>query len=553
MPDSAFILLAWRRWGSDCPTHLMGAYAFAIYNSRDETLFVARSPRGERTLLYVLRPELFAFSTAPKGLFALPFIRRELDLSRVADHLLMKYYDQDSTFYAGINMLRPGHAMFVRRDSQHVRRFWSVESLPPIRFRRDDEYVEAFCHLFDRAVNDSMRSASPLGLTMSGGLDSTAVGAAAALALAKTGRKLATFTEVPEDAAAVPEVAGRYPDETHLVEAMIRRYPNMEATYVRTPEKFFLRGSEQFFEAAEVPFRNASNRVWLEEILDQARQRGIRTLLSGVRGNHTISWGGIRLLPQLIGQLRWSRALAEARGIARAGRSGQFTAKALILGLLPLLPEPLWVTLHRLKRPRDPLFFRKPWKAYSCIRDEFFSDQKLAAKATTEGHNWQFRSLAASRREQIERGDIGAEIARGHEAMFGVETRDPTDDRRIVEFCLSIPEEQYLRNGTDRWLIRRAISARAPAEILHNRKRGLQASDWLNRLIGARAEVIEELDRLERCNLARYVIDLRELRRLVSNIPQDARLAGPDTMWLRAKLDLGLMTGRFLRWFESGT
>jgi asparagine synthase (glutamine-hydrolysing) len=136
--------------------------------------------------------------------------------------------------------------------------------------------------------------------------------------------------------------------------------------------------------------------------------------------------------------------------------------------------------------------------------------------------------------------------------MFDVQTRCPPVDVRLVEFCLALPEDQYLRDGQPRWLLRRAMTDRLPPEVLRNQKRGLQVADWFERLGAIRPQIMEELARFEQSELARRVLDLARLRQLVQQWPQ----AGWGEM--RVYLDyhrilqFGLMVGRFLRWFEAG-
>ena len=136
--------------------------------------------------------------------------------------------------------------------------------------------------------------------------------------------------------------------------------------------------------------------------------------------------------------------------------------------------------------------------------------------------------------------------------MFDVQTRCPLLDVRLVEFCLALPEDQYLRDGQPRWLIRRAMADRLPPEVLGNRKRGLQAADWFERLDAIRPQILEELARFEQSELARRALDIARLRQLLQQWSQ-ARLG---EMWVslnyRMILESGLMMGRFLRWFEAG-
>ena len=136
--------------------------------------------------------------------------------------------------------------------------------------------------------------------------------------------------------------------------------------------------------------------------------------------------------------------------------------------------------------------------------------------------------------------------------MFGVETRCPPVDARLVEFCLALPEDQYLRDGQPRWLIRRAMADRLPPVVLRNRKRGLQAADWFERLSAIRPQICEELAQLEQSELARRALDLPRLRRLVEHWPQGRWGEMQVLTSYRMLLESGLMVGRFIRWFEAG-
>ena len=157
-----------------------------------------------------------------------------------------------------------------------------------------------------------------------------------------------------------------------------------------------------------------------------------------------------------------------------------------------------------------------------------------------------------ARSETFDQLDGSSDAITGYRALYGVETRDPTGDMRIVDFCLSLPEEQYLRDGKSRWLIQRAMAHRLPAEILNNRQRGLQAADWFESLSGARGEILDELSRLEKSTLAYAALDLNRMRRLTEQMCQSGMDADRIIMDYRVLLEPGMMTGRFLRWFESG-
>ncbi|HKA54197.1 MAG TPA: asparagine synthase-related protein [Candidatus Binatia bacterium] len=546
-PDSAFILRAYEKWGQDCLHHLVGAYSFALWDAREQRLLLVRSPFGGSIVFYHHTPEVFAFATMPKGLLALPFVPRALNEERLADYLARTGSEPHATFYRGISCLLPGHVLTSGREGLMVRRYWQLDLNRRIHFPRDEDYVEAFSELFDRVVSDHLRSLTPVGVFMSGGLDSTSVAATAARLLKRRGERLATFTEVPRAGFTGPVLDGRYADETPFVQAVARLHANLDVNLIRTDWSTFLDGLERFFAYAEEPFPNTANRVWWEAILQAAQQQGVRVLLTGEQGNLSISWGGDGLLPELLRTGQWGRALHEAR--AQRGEVRAIVSQ----GIVPLLPAPLWLMVQRLRgkvKRTTP-----PWQAYSAIHPDFAAAHKVELRARDRGQDFHARPPADTRQiryEVIAGIDLAGSLTTGYQAMFGVETRCPLVDARLVEFCLALPEDQYLRDGRPRWLLRRAMADRLPPAVLGNRKRGLQAADWFERLSAIRPQIFEELAQLEQSDLARRVLDLPRLRRLVEQWPQGGWGEMRVLTSYRTLLESGLMVGRFIRWFEAG-
>ncbi len=129
--------------------------------------------------------------------------------------------------------------------------------------------------------------------------------------------------------------------------------------------------------------------------------------------------------------------------------------------------------------------------------------------------------------------------------------RDPTADLDVISYCFGVPPEQYLAEGTDRSLIRRAMWGLLPEIVLTNRLHGLQAADWHERLEGRRGEFAREIAALSQSPLARRAIDFARLERAVKNWPS-AGWHTPET-FIEYNLAFmrGVAGGRFLRWFES--
>jgi asparagine synthase (glutamine-hydrolysing) len=113
-----------------------------------------------------------------------------------------------------------------------------------------------------------------------------------------------------------------------------------------------------------------------------------------------------------------------------------------------------------------------------------------------------------------------------------MDIRAPAFDRRVVEFCIGIPEDQYLRKGRDRWLIRRAMNRRLPNVVLANTKSGAQAADWFPRLTRERDHIAAELNRFAENSEICSIIDIPRLKRIVHEWPErEPSEYGPGFPW----------------------
>ncbi|MFN8490876.1 MAG: asparagine synthase-related protein [Caldilineaceae bacterium] len=302
LPDSALILHAYERWGEAAPKHLVGDYAFALWDGRQQHLLLVRSPLSNRPLYYYQDQKRFAFATMPGGLFALPWVPRALALENLLDP------DPARTLYVGLKKLAPGHWLKVSQQGVQEQTFWQLDLERRLHYPRDEDYVEAFDELFTHAVQSRLRSLYPIGISMSGGLDSSAVAVTAARLLAEQGQTLTAYTEVPRAGFDGPLPPSKYADETPFVQAIAAMTPNLRLQLVRTTGQSLFADLDQFFAAMYGPFQNVSNRLWMEAIQAQAQAQGVRILLSGASGNLTVSWSGISPLPALLRQRAWGQA-----------------------------------------------------------------------------------------------------------------------------------------------------------------------------------------------------------------------------------------------------
>jgi asparagine synthase (glutamine-hydrolysing) len=539
LSDAGLMLRALERWEDEAVERLQGNFAFAWWDSRHRRLLLARDFLGERPLHYCRGRGFFAFASMPKGLHALPEIPPAPDREAVAGFLALIPEDGSETFFRGIEKVRAGEIVAVTRDGLKTRRWWRP-SLEPLRLKGADEYAEALRQHLDRAVAVRLRgSESAVAAHLSGGLDSSAVAATAARLMAPAGGRVSAFTSVPREGYDAGEVKNAFADEGPHAAEVAAMYPNMDHVLVRNGGSPIADLDRMYF-VYERPVLNLCNGVWMHRILDVARQRGHRVLLSGARGNMSFSYDGMPLLTQLLSSGRLLRLARESLALVRNGtRVGTVAAQALG----PFLPVPLWQAISRLRGKGHKL------SDYSAISPEAVQAFRIAERGAERGVDPSYRprrDALEARLWSLRRVDTG-NYNKGYLAGWGIDVRDPTADRRLIEFCLTVPPEQYLRRGIRRALARTAFADRLPARIVNERLKGYQAADWHEGLVAARDELGRELARIGACGEAEATVDHAAMRGLAEALPQNG-WHRPDTIErYRLALLRGVSAGHFIR------
>jgi len=183
--DEELILYAYEAWGEDCVKHLIGDFAFAIWDSRLQRFFCARDHFGVKPFFFTHISNSFNFSSTLNELR--PQVSDTLNEIAIGDYLLFGVNrDLSTTTFKDIQRLPPGHSLTVTNGSIKTRRYWTPEISTEIRLQDRESYVERFYELLARAVEDRLRT-DRVSVSMSGGLDSTSVAAIAAIAQHKLG------------------------------------------------------------------------------------------------------------------------------------------------------------------------------------------------------------------------------------------------------------------------------------------------------------------------------------------------------------------------------
>jgi asparagine synthase (glutamine-hydrolysing) len=539
--DAAILLAAIERWDEHCPEHLIGDYAFAAWDSVRRRLLLARDPLGMRPLHYHRGNKFFALASMPKGLHAIPEVPYSCDEECVAEFLAMMPETGPQSFFHGIERVEPGHVVTVTANGPTTRRHWQP-SKRRITLHRPEDYSEALRELLDQAVSCRLRGTGDVGAYLSGGLDSGAVVATAARLLAPSGRRVIAFTCVPRDGYDGPAPPNRIIDERMNAAATAALYPNVEHVVVPNKGRSPLADNDRRFFLTDRPFRGICGAGWVHSSNSAIRERKLSVVLGGGAGNLGLSYDGMELLPELLRGGRWLRLWREASALVAARQLRWRGVAANTFG--PWFPPAIWNWVNKNLR-RNGLELRD----YIAIAPCRLEQLDLPARAKARNIDLAYRPWKDSftpRVRLLQLGDPG-NVQKAGLAETQVDYRDPTADVRLLEFCLAVPTEQFLRDGITRALARVALADRLPKEVLEEKRSGLTMVDWHEDLTAARDEVIEELDRLEACPAAAAILDLPRLRQLTQNWPSGGWGRRDVLVHYRYALLRAIAVGHFLR------
>lgn len=540
-PDSDLILRAYEQWGKNCVDYLIGDWSFALWNPQQRQLWIARDCCGTGGLYYVRHPRFLAFSSCLKGLLALPEVPKQPNLLQVTRTLTTFAGNGSETAYQDIFHLPPAHTITVSGDRVEISRYWDLENISPIHLHSDEEYVEAFLALYSEAVSCRMRSYRPVGATLSGGLDSSSVCALAARQLRTQEKVLPVYSAVPRYETETVTNRNRFGDESPYIEANRQWIDNLDVYYLRSERISPLAGIKKSLWLHDRPGHAALNAFWIVDLLQTAREQHLGTLLTGQCGNYTVSWNG--------NTENWWRSLLQGKWqtlIDRASQTELSPWEAIKRYLLRPLAMPTLEQFRRLQSVGND-----PWESYSAINPELARSLALGQKMREENHDPTFSNNSTLTRLQIfliTTRQIGT-IWQENGAGYNLEIRDPTIDKRLTEFCFAIPDEQYERNGQNRWLIRRAMQELLPDKVRLNQRKGLQAADIGYRLLNSFSEVRQTLERLQKSELATQVLDLAKMERVLLSL--ENRVTRKNSIQCSTILMRGLMSGLFLLRFEN--
>ena len=459
--DAALILCAYERWGEDCPTRLLGDFAFAIWDSQRGHVFCARDHFGLKPLYYFHSEASFGFATEIKALLALPFVRRSPNPVRIVDYLMQMHEDANMTFYEGIQRLPPAHTLVVGPENRlRVSRYWQLDRQREIVCGSDVEYAETFRELFRESVRCRTRDAFPLGSMLSGGFDSSSITCMAKPSLATDQALLKTFSLTFD---ALPES-----DERRFIEAVVET-GGIEPHYVAGDQIDPLQALDRMLWHLDEPFMTP-NLFLYWELYRRAEQAGVSVILDGLLGDNVVSHG-TRYFAELAVKGRWFELARQFRATALAlGESRRKVYPYLLRDfvLKPLVAETGERALTALSNPVLP---RYPQSRF--VNKDFAREIRWMQRARTFDQDT-VRTPFVAKAEHIMDVQSGAfphvsEVVDKAGAAFSLSVRLPFVDKRLIEYCVAVPAHQKLKDGRTRAYAWRGLHEDLPERIRKRR------------------------------------------------------------------------------------
>lgn len=477
--DGTLMYQILKKYGKKCFQLFRGCYSFVYYDKDMNEVYLVADSVGSRSLYYCVEHGRAFFSTLIKPILAASNRKREFNYRFLSDYLALNslalYTEAEETPYQNIYKVAPGQVVTINEQGVYKQDYW--EPLKEIKSERksDKEYKREFIELFDSCVSCVIRSSDKTGILLSGGLDSTAVACFAAPKLKERGEYLYSYTSVPEQGY-VSEYHPYYiVNEKDYVEITKNHLGNLICSYLELPGINAFDGAVECMDKLELPYKALQNVRWMREIAYQAGVDGCRILLNGQYGNATISFGDFGT--NIYTHFRKLHFLKILREINAYHKRDNYSRKRLLKSSINIIKTNMF---HR--GYNDESLFEHVYLNPELIQKYNLKDRFIHKHNGYENQYMtlgEMKALMVNKNALMQIGEFETRIS----LDTGVLLRDPTRDRRLIEFCLKLPETQFVDQGLERRLVRGYLEGFLPSEIIGDRKhRGMQSADMIDRL-----------------------------------------------------------------------
>lgn len=469
--DTEVIVHLYEEIGVECVSRFRGMFAFALWDDRKKILFCARDHVGVKPFYYADTGTSFSFASEIKSLLVSAEISREIDLQAIDSFLAFSYIPGEATLFRSVRKLLPGHFLVVQQGRVTITRYWDLKFTEGKKWSGLDEAAEALEGLVQSTVKDNMISDVPVGVLLSGGVDSSIVLSCAAR---ETGKRIQTFTVGFDGAGFADErpfaklAADRFEADYHAITITAQEFSGFLEDYVWHME-------EPVYEAPAVALHYVS----------KLAQKHVKVVLSGEGSDE--AFGGYHNYPKLL-LLEKTKALLGGAG--SSALAGLFQAGGSIkrLGQLrkyaPLLRAPLATYYYSRRSSPYTYFSRERERFYSAGllggSDPRVSERLIESLFTRVKNDKQLNQMLYVDTNTWLPDDLLVKADKMTMAN-SLELRVPFLDHKLLEFAASLPTEFKVKGFETKRILKTAFANRIPREIIERKKVGFPVpiEQWL--------------------------------------------------------------------------
>ena len=535
-----------KAWGDGADARVLGGYCAVCQDPAHGGLRLARSPLYAPPLYYARIDGALAAVSVPRVLEAMG-LPRELNPQRMADSLFFNFNETES-YLKGCFKVPYGTVLHLFPDRQKSVQFYDPLAVKAQPKASAEDYVREADRLLEEACQRYARPARKPGVLLTGGLDSSNV-AARLLRSVPPGQRVPSFTYVPLPVHGQAEIPGALIDEGPAVRAFCAMHPRIDPHFIDNRDIEYDHRLEDMFLAMGTGTVAAAPFFRYHGLFAAAQVEGCDMLLTADQGNFSISSSGRWGYGEYLRTGRWKALLQALRGEKMV--PGSLLRRFMVLAVMPSLPGPLWRATRRLRGLDDASDNRK----ISALTAAAMTRYSVEERARAAGNLYE-RTAHAHRkdliRDNFQRGDVeGSDMIQGWEQLYEISMRDPTNYRPLIDFCLGLPTEMFLRDGQTRWLARAMGRGEMPEAQRTMPGSGQHFSDWHARMTPRRDELRREVAAIAQDPVLSEMIDSAELLASIDDWPAGQTI-DEDTAFPRAfRLPRAIAMARYHR-FMTG-
>ncbi|MGL4992203.1 MAG: asparagine synthase-related protein [Sarcina sp.] len=506
--SAKIILELYKKYKESAAKKIIGDFTFVVIDKIEKKIIACKDHCAHRSLYYFIdKNNNFVFSTTINPI--LVAYKNEMEISKewIEDYTLGLYNKEtelaNKTVQNKIKRIPPASTLRFQNEQIKVERYWNPLEMERLKFNSYEECDAQFRKLFEEVVIDKIQTNGEVGILLSGGLDSTSVAAFASKYLKEKG--LYGFTSVPVDFYKNDEANCHITNEKPLVEKLKLMYPNIDVQYCDGEGQVPLEIIDEILENIEIPLIAIQGFSWLNQIGKEASKRGCKVVLSGQFGNLSISYGDF--LVEVLTLKNQKKYFKLYKSIKDSSRCINKPKRVIYRKIKSIFATDKYQKL-------DEKFMEK----YKLLNKSFLNDV-FGNDETIE--TYEYKDFESSRQERFD--DLMKTKIGYIDTVMGLKNglvyRDPTKDKRIIEFTLRLTHEYFVREGKDRALIRESMKDLLPKEIVYNfKQRGYQSADWIQREERKLDYTKKKLEEILECDFVEKYIDREKVKVFIDDL-----------------------------------